>query len=198
MSDFLIDDNWKIGNVNINGRLVLAPMAGVTDLPFRMLCKEYGADLLYTEMVSAKGVFYKSKNTWPLMDTDEMEHPIALQLFGSEPGIMGEMAAKIEEELETGTGIAEKTGGGNIDIFDINMGCPVNKVVNNGEGSALMKNIPLAAEIVEAMVKRVNKPVIAKIRKGFKKDEETAVDMAKALEQAGASAIAVHGLQENV
>lgn len=168
-----------IGNVKLDGNIILAPMAGVTDLPFRIICREMGADLVCSEMVSAKGIFYNSKNTEALLATDEKEGPLSLQLFGSDPDIISEMAKKIEHR--------------SFSILDINMGCPVPKVVNNAEGSALMENIPLASQIVEKTVKAINKPVTVKIRKGFHRNDETAVDMAKALEQAGASAIAVHG-----
>lgn len=169
--------SFRIGNVEIPGDLALGPMAGITDLPFRLLCKEQGAALLYTEMVSAKGVMYHNKNTRDLIATTPKEHPIALQLFGEDPQIMAEQAKVLEEEP--------------FDFFDINMGCPVPKVVNNGEGSALMKNPDRVAEIVSAMVKAQRKPVLVKIRKGF--TEPNAVIVAKAAEQAGASAIAVHG-----
>lgn len=169
----------KIGNIDIKGKLALGPMAGVTDLPFRILCKEQGVDLLYTEMVSAKGILYQNKNTEALVTVDEREHPIALQLFGSDPQIMGDMAKQIEER--------------NFDILDINMGCPVPKIVNNGEGSALLKNPLLIERIVSSIVKSIKKPVTVKIRKGFYKDECCAVEAAKAAEQGGAAAIAVHG-----
>lgn len=174
-----IDEPWKIGNVSVPGKLILAPMAGVTDLPFRLLCKEKGADLIYTEMVSAKGIYYNSKNTEALLEVQEEERPVALQLFGSDPDIISSMAARIEHR--------------NFDIVDINMGCPVPKVVNNGEGSALLKNIPLAEEIIRKTVKAIAKPVTVKFRKGFLDGEEQAVDMAKAAEAAGAAAVAVHG-----
>lgn len=169
----------RIGNVEIDNNLILAPMAGVTDLPFRLLCKEQGCGLLYTEMVSAKAIQYKNKNTYALLEIEPEERPVALQLFGSEPDIMADTAARLEE--------------GPYDIFDINMGCPVPKIVNNGEGSALMKNPKLAAEIVAAMVKKVKKPVTVKFRKGFTDDSVNAVEFAKFLEQAGAAAVAVHG-----
>lgn len=172
-------DEWSIGGVTIPGRILLAPMAGVTDLPFRLLCKEKGADLIYTEMVSAKGLYYNSKNTGALMEIREEERPAALQLFGSDPDIISGMARQIEER--------------NFDILDLNMGCPVPKVVNNGEGSALLNDIPLAAEIVRKTVKAINKPVTVKFRRGFRDGEEQAVEMAKALEDAGAAAVAVHG-----
>ncbi len=174
-----VNESWQIGSVNIPGKLILAPMAGVTDLPFRLLCKEKGADLIYTEMVSAKGIYYNSKNTEALLEVREEERPVALQLFGSDPDIVSSMAARIEER--------------NFDILDINMGCPVPKVVNNGEGSALMKNIPLAAEIIRKTVKATKKPVTVKFRRGFLNGEEQAVDLAKAAEEAGASAVAIHG-----
>lgn len=154
-------------------------MAGVTDLPFRLLCKEMGADLVYTEMVSAKGLYYNSKKTEALMEIREQERPAAVQLFGSDPDIISSMAAQIEEW--------------NFDILDINMGCPVPKVVNNGEGSALLNNIPLAEEIVRKTVNAINKPVTVKFRKGFRDGEEQAVEMAQAVEAAGAAAVAVHG-----
>ncbi len=168
----------KIGTVEIPGNLILAPMAGVTDLPFRLLCKEQGADLIYTEMVSAKGIYYNNKNTKPLLEISPKEHPVSLQLFGSDPYIMAEMAKRIEEL--------------DFEILDINMGCPVPKIVNNGDGSALMKNPKLAGQIVEAVVKAVNKPVTVKIRKGFYREENTAAEFAKVLEESGAAAIAVH------
>ncbi len=169
--------SFYIGNKRIETDLALGPMAGITDLPFRLLCKEQGAGLLYTEMVSAKGVMYHNPNTAPLIATEPAEHPIALQLFGADPVILSEQAAALEPLA--------------FDFFDINMGCPVPKVVNNGEGSALMKNPKLVYEIVHAMVKAQSKPVTVKIRKGF--HEDNAVDIAKAAEDAGAAAIAVHG-----
>lgn len=169
----------QIGNVTLEGNIVLAPMAGVTDLPFRLLCKEQGADLVCTEMVSAKGIYYNNKNTEEILHIEEQERPVSLQLFGSDPDIISEMAKRIEYR--------------NFDILDINMGCPVPKIVNNKEGSALMQNIPLAAEIVRKTVRAIEKPVTVKIRKGFRRGEVQAVEMARALEEAGASAIAVHG-----
>lgn len=169
----------KIGNIEIGNNLILAPMAGVTDLPFRLLCKEQGCGLLYSEMVSAKAILYNNKNTLELLKVEEKEYPIALQLFGSEPETMAEAAKRLEE--------------GSFDFFDINMGCPVPKVVNNNEGSALMKNPKLAGEIVEAMVKAVKKPVTVKFRAGFTKETINAVSFAKVMEASGASAIAVHG-----
>ena len=167
----------KIGNISLDGNIVLAPMAGVTDLPFRLLCKEQGADLICTEMVSAKGIFYNNKNTEDLLRIDDRERPVSLQLFGSDPDIISEMAKKIEHR--------------NFDILDINMGCPVPKVVNNGEGSALLKNIPLAAKIIEKTVKAIDKPVTVKFRKGFGADEVQAIEMAKAAEAGGADALSL-------
>lgn len=169
----------KIGNVTLDNNLILAPMAGVTDLPFRLLCKEQGAALCCMEMVSAKGIYYNNKNTESLLTVDERERPVSLQLFGSDPDIMAAMAAKIEHR--------------NFDILDINMGCPVPKVVNNGDGSALMKNPKLAGEIIEKMVKVIDKPVTVKIRKGFDDEHINAVEMAHIAQESGAAAVAVHG-----
>ena len=170
---------FKIGNVELKSRLVLAPMAGVTDLPFRLLCREQGCGLLCMEMVSAKAIQYHNKNTQALLQIDERENPVSLQLFGSDPQILGTIAAQIEELP--------------FDILDINMGCPVPKVVNNGEGSALMKNPELVREIVTAVSKAVHKPVTVKIRKGFDDSCINAVEIAKIAEDSGAAAIAVHG-----
>ena len=169
----------QIGNVTLENNLVLGPMAGVTDLPFRLLCKEQGAGLLCMEMVSAKGIYYNNKNTEQLLAIDEREHPVSLQLFGSDPEIMSEMAKKIEERP--------------FDILDINMGCPVPKVVNNGDGSALMKNPVLAGKIIEKTARAIKKPVTVKIRKGFDDAHINAVEMAKVAEASGAAAIVVHG-----
>ena len=169
----------KIGTIQLKHGIALGPMAGVTDLPYRVLCKEMGCELLYTEMVSAKAIYYKNKNTKPLLEVDKTEHPIAVQLFGSDPKLIAEMAKQLEE--------------GPYDIFDVNMGCPVPKVVNNGEGSALMKNPKLAAEILAELVKTVKKPVTVKFRKGFTESTVNAVEFAKAAEASGVSAIAVHG-----
>lgn len=168
-----------IGNVELKNNVILAPMAGVTDLPFRVLCKEQGAGLLYMEMVSAKAIYYGSKNTEELMKISPAEMPVSLQLFGSDADIMADMAKKIEEKPFA--------------VLDINMGCPVPKVVNNGEGSALMKNPKLAEEIITKMVKAVKKPVTVKIRKGFDEAHLNAVEMAKIAEASGAAAVAVHG-----
>ena len=169
----------KIGNVRLENPYILAPMAGVTDLPFRLLCKEMGAGLICMEMVSAKAISFHNKNTEKLMEIEEKERPVSMQLFGSEPDLIAKMAAQIEERP--------------FDILDLNMGCPVPKVVNNGEGSALMKNPKLAAEIVRKIAKAIQKPLTVKIRKGFDEAHSNAVEMAKYLEDAGAAAIAVHG-----
>ena len=169
----------QIGNVSLDGNLILAPMAGVTDLPYRILCKEQGASLVYTEMISAKGIYYNNKNTEKLWEIDESERPASLQLFGSDPELMADMARKID--------------GRNFDILDINMGCPVPKVVNNGEGSALMKNPWLAGKIIRAVSDATDKPLTVKFRKGFGKNDNTAVEFAKMAEANGAAAVAVHG-----
>lgn len=169
----------QIGSVTLPNNLILAPMAGVTDLPFRLLCKEQGAGLLCMEMISAKAILYKNKNTEELMAIDPRENPVSLQLFGSDPDIVSQIAHQIEDRP--------------FDILDINMGCPVPKIVNNGEGSALMKNPPLAEEIIRKCVKAIDKPVTVKIRKGFDDEHVNAVEMAKRAEAAGAAAIAVHG-----
>ena len=169
----------KIGNVEMQNPLVLAPMAGVTDLPFRVLCKEQGAGLICMEMVSAKAILYKNKNTEDLMTIHPGEHPVSLQLFGSDPEILAQIAAQIEERP--------------FDILDFNMGCPVPKGVINGEGSALMKDPALVRKIVTGMVKAVKKPVTVKIRKGFNEESANAVEIAKILEDCGVAAIAVHG-----
>ena len=168
-----------IGNVTLENNLILAPMAGVTDLPFRLLCKEQGAGLLCTEMISAKAIHFKNKNTKSLMRILPEERPVSLQLFGSEPDLMAEIAAQIEDEP--------------FDILDINMGCPVPKVVNNQEGSALMKNPKLVGEIVSKMASAIKKPLTVKIRKGFTEGSVNAVEIAKIIEASGAAAIAVHG-----
>ena len=169
----------KIGNVTIEHPVILGPMAGVTDLPFRVLCHEQGAGLVCTEMVSAKAILYKNRNTAALMETDPTEHPVSLQLFGSDPDSVAEAAAMIEDRP--------------FEILDFNMGCPVPKVVNNREGSALMKDPVRAAAILSAVVKKIRKPVTVKIRKGFNLESVNAVEVAKRLEDAGVSAIAVNG-----
>ena len=169
----------KIGNVELDNNLVLAPMAGVTDMSFRQLCREQGCGLLVTEMVSAKAILYKNRNTKDLMAIGEGERPVSLQLFGSDPEIVSDIAHQVED--------------GPYDIIDLNMGCPVPKIVGNGEGSALMKNPKLVFEIVSQLVKAIEKPVTVKIRKGFDDDHINAVEIAKIAEEAGASAVAVHG-----
>ena len=169
----------KIGNVELENRYILGPMAGVTDLPFRLLCREQGAGLLCMEMVSAKAIYYNNRNTESLLEIHPNEKPVSLQLFGSDPKIMSEMAKRIEERPFA--------------ILDVNMGCPVPKVVKNGEGSALMKDPKLVYEIVSALVKAIEKPVTVKIRKGFDDDHVNAVEIARIAEEAGAAAVAVHG-----
>ena len=169
----------KIGNVLLENRYILGPMAGVTDLPFRLLCKEQGAGLLCMEMVSAKAILYNNKNTESLLAIHPEELPVSLQLFGSDPKIVSEMAKRIEERP--------------FSILDINMGCPVPKVVRNGEGSALMKDPKLVYELVSAVVKAIRKPVTVKIRKGFDEEHVNAVEIARIIEEAGAAGVAVHG-----
>ena len=169
----------QIGNVKLENDLILGPMAGVTDLPFRLLCKEQGAGLLCMEMVSAKGIMYNNKNTKFLLTIDERERPVSLQLFGSDADIISEQAKRIEELP--------------FDILDINMGCPVPKIVNNGDGSALMKNPLLAGEIIDKTARAIQKPVTVKIRKGFDEEHINAVEMAHIAQESGAAAIAVHG-----
>ncbi|MGN1165888.1 MAG: tRNA dihydrouridine synthase DusB [Lachnospiraceae bacterium] len=168
-----------IGNVELDNPYILAPMAGVTDLPFRLLCKEQGAGLLCMEMISAKALQYKNKNTKALLTIHPDEHPVSLQLFGSDPEIISQIAHEIEELP--------------FQILDINMGCPVPKIVKNGEGSALMNQPRLVYEIVSKTVKAIKKPVTVKIRKGFDDDHVNAVEIAKIIEEAGAAAVAVHG-----
>lgn len=170
---------WKIGEIQMENPFVLAPMAGVTDLPFRKLCKEQGAGLICTEMVSAKAISFHNKNTEALMEMDPSEHPVSLQLFGSEPELMAEVAKSIEERP--------------FEILDINMGCPVPKVVNNGEGSALLKNPKLIGKIIKAVSGAIRKPVTAKMRIGFEGYPVDPVEIAKIMEDSGAAAIAVHG-----
>jgi len=168
-----------IGNVTLNNNVVLAPMAGVTDLPFRLLCKEQGAGLICMEMVSAKAIYYNNKNTEDLMEIHPQEMPVSLQFFGSDPDIMSEMAKRVEERPFA--------------FLDVNMGCPVPKVVNNGEGSALMKNPKLVEAILTKMVKAIEKPVTVKIRKGFNDTSVNAVEIARIAESCGVAAVAVHG-----
>ena len=169
----------KIGNVELANPYILAPMAGVTDLPFRLLCKEQGAGLLCMEMISAKAIQYKNKNTRALLEIHPKEEPVSLQLFGSDPDVISEIAKEIEELPFA--------------ILDINMGCPVPKIVRNGEGSALMNQPKQVYEIVKKTVKAIRKPVTVKIRKGFNDESINAVEIAKIIEDAGASAVAVHG-----
>lgn len=169
----------QIGNVALENNLILAPMAGVSDLPFRLLCREQGAGLVCMEMVSAKAILYKNRNTEELLTIDPKEHPVSLQLFGSDPDIISEIARQIEERP--------------FDILDLNMGCPVPKVVNNGDGSALMKNPRLAGEIIEKTARAIKKPLTVKIRKGFDDAHVNAVELAHIAQESGAAAVAVHG-----
>lgn len=169
----------RIGNIFLENNVILAPMAGVTDLPFRLLCHEQGAGCAVTEMVSAKAILYNNQNTKELLRIHPEEGPVSVQLFGSDPEIMGEIAARIEEGPQA--------------IIDVNMGCPVPKIVNNGEGSALMKQPDLAEKILTAMVRAVKKPVTVKFRKGFNDSTVNAVDFAKMAESCGVAAVAVHG-----
>lgn len=165
--------------MDFRNKIILAPMAGISDLPFRLLCKEQGCDILYTEMISAKGMYYNNKNTGPLLMTDTREEPIGVQLFGSEPALIAEQAKRMEDK--------------GFSFIDINMGCPVPKIVNNGEGSALMKHPKLAGDIVAAVVHACALPVTVKIRAGFARDTVNAPEIARIVEDAGAAAVAVHG-----
>lgn len=169
----------RIGDVVLKNNVILAPMAGVSDLPFRLLCARQGAGMVCMEMVSAKAIYYKNKNTDSLMEIDPQEGRVSLQLFGSDADIISEMAKKIEDRP--------------FSVLDINMGCPVPKVVNNGEGSALMKDPVLAGRIIEKTVRAVQKPVTVKIRKGFDEAHVNAVEMAHIAQESGAAAVAVHG-----
>ena len=169
----------KIGNVELENPYVLAPMAGVTDLPFRLLCKEQGAGLLCMEMISAKALQYNNRNTKALLEIDTRECPVSLQLFGADPDIISEQAKRIEELP--------------FQILDINMGCPVPKVVRNGEGSALMNQPKRVYDIVYKTVRAIQKPVTVKIRKGFNDESVNAVEIARIIEEAGGAAVAVHG-----
>ena len=169
----------KIGNVELKNKYILGPMAGVTDTAFRIICSELGAGLVCAEMVSAKAISYHNKNTVSMLRTEESEHPVSMQLFGSEPDILGEVTAALQDE--------------DFEIIDLNMGCPVPKVAGNGEGSALMKDPELAGKILKAMVDNSpKKPVTVKIRKGWDANSVNAVEIAKIAEDAGVSAIAVH------
>lgn len=169
----------KIGDVELKNNIILAPMAGITDLPFRIICEEYSnPGLVYTEMLSSKAIYYNDEKTKKLMNTAGEKRPIAFQIFGSDPQIMGETAKMISDDA---------------DIIDINMGCPAPKVVKNGDGSKLLQNPSLIGDIVREVVKSTNKPVTVKMRKGWDKDNVNALEIAKIIEDAGASAIAIHG-----
>lgn len=169
----------KIGNIELKNNVILAPMAGVSDLPFRLLCQKQGAGMTCMEMISAKAILYNNKNTESLLAIHEDEECVSCQLFGNDPKIMAEIAKRIEEKP--------------FSVLDINMGCPVPKIVNNHEGSYLMKNPDLVYEIVKAVSEAVSKPVTVKIRKGFDEEHINAVEVAKAAEAGGAKAVAVHG-----
>ena len=169
----------KIGNVELENNLILAPMAGVTDLPYRLICRSMGCGMVVTEMVSAKDILYKNKNTKTLLEVLPQERPAAVQLFGSDPDILGEIAAQIED--------------GPYDMIDFNMGCPVPKIVGNGEGSALMREPKKVEQILSSMVRHVKKPVTVKFRKGFNDTSVNAVEIAKIAESCGVAAVAVHG-----
>ncbi|HFL2571157.1 TPA: tRNA dihydrouridine synthase DusB [Clostridioides difficile] len=169
----------KIGNLELKNKVFLSPMAGVTDLPFRLICKEQGCGLLYTEMINGKALCYDDENTKKMLKIEEEEHPVTVQIFGSEPEFMGR-AAEIMNDYSN-------------EILDINMGCPAPKVVKNGDGSALMKNPKLAEEVLRAVVKNSKKPVTLKIRKGWDDNSVNAVEIAKIAEDCGISALAIHG-----
>lgn len=168
----------KIGNVELNNNVILAPMAGITDLAFRKICKDCGAGLVETEMVSAKAIYYNDEKTLKMINTDGEKRPISIQIFGNEPEIMAEAAKFLQDKA---------------DIIDINMGCPAPKVVKNGDGSKLLLNLDLVYEIVKRVVEVSKVPVTVKIRKGWDEENIVAVEAAKAIEKAGASAITVHG-----
>ncbi|WP_422485675.1 tRNA dihydrouridine synthase DusB [Gudongella sp. DL1XJH-153] len=170
----------NIGNFHIENKLMLAPMAGVTDLAFRIICKEMGVGLTVTEMVSVKGIYYKDKKTDSLTTIDPRERPVSLQIFGSEPDIMAHVARENLNDRK------------DIDLIDINMGCPAPKIVKNGDGSALMKDPKLAARLIKSVVDASNKPVTVKIRKGWDKDSINGVEIAKIAEDSGAAAVTVH------
>ena len=169
----------KIGNVQLDNEVFLSPMAGVTDLPFRTICKEKGCGMLYTEMINAKALCYDDENTKKMLRMDKDEHPVAVQIFGSDPEFMGKAAIIMNQYPN--------------EILDINMGCPAQKVIKNGDGSALMRNPKLAAEVLTAVVKNSEKPVTLKIRKGWDDDSVNAVEIAKIAEECGISALAIHG-----
>lgn len=168
-----------IGNVKIENNIFLAPMAGITDMPFRLLCKEQGCGLVYTEMVSAKGMYYNDDKSKKIALINNKERPACVQIFGSEPDVMAEIARNLDSS--------------NADIIDINMGCPTPKITKSGEGSALTLDLPLAARIIKAVTSATSKPVTVKTRKGWDDSTITAVEMAKIAEENGAKAIAVHG-----
>lgn len=168
----------KIGDVEINNNIFLAPMAGISDMPFRILCKEKGAGLVYTEMVSSKGMFYDDRKTKKLMEIDDKERPVAVQIFGSDPQIMGEIAKEVSKEA---------------DIIDINMGCPAPKVTKNGEGSRLLLDLDLIDKITKSVIQNSSVPVTIKIRKGWDDEHITAVEVAKIAEKNGIAAITIHG-----
>ena len=167
-----------IGNVELDNNILLAPMAGVTDLPFRRICKECGAGLVETEMVSAKAIFYGDDKTVSMLNTSEEKRPISMQIFGNEPDVMARATEFLNDRA---------------DIIDINMGCPAPKVVKNGDGSKLLLDLDLVSEIVRSVVAVAKVPVTVKIRKGWDEDHIVAVEAAKRIEAAGASAITVHG-----
>ncbi|MDY2737154.1 tRNA dihydrouridine synthase DusB [Intestinibacter sp.] len=169
----------NIGNVSLDNRVFLSPMAGVTDLPFRLICKQKGCGMLYTEMINAKALCYNDENTKKMTKIEDEEHPIAIQIFGSEPEYMGRATEILNSHPN--------------EILDINMGCPAPKVVKNGDGSALMRNPKLAEEVMKAVVKNSTKPVTLKIRKGWDDQSINAVEIAKIAEQSGISAVAIHG-----
>lgn len=171
----------RIGNIELKNKLVLAPMAGITDLPFRLLCKEMGADLVFTEMVSAKGIYYGDENTKNLSQTDSKERPVAMQIFGSDPMIMANVVENYINHRD------------DIDIIDINMGCPAPKIVKNNDGCALMKDPELVREIIRNIVKVSKKPLTIKIRKGWDNESINGIEIAKIAEEEGVSAITVHG-----
>ena len=169
----------EIGNVSLDNRVFLSPMAGVTDLPFRLICKQKGCGMLYTEMINAKALCYNDENTKKMTKIEDEEHPIAIQIFGSEPEYMGRATEILNSHPN--------------EILDINMGCPAPKVVKNGDGSALLRNPKLAEEVMKAVVKNSTKPVTLKIRKGWDDQSINAVEIAKIAEQSGISAVAIHG-----
>lgn len=172
-------ETWTIGNVSISGKAILAPMAGVSDIAYRLLAKEHGASMVCTEMVSAMGIKYKNERTHDLLRMEKVEHPVSMQIFGSDP-----------EAIALGAKVVANTGA---DIVDINMGCPVKKVVSSGDGSALMKTPDLAARVAEAAVNAVDVPVTVKMRIGWDNEHINVVDFAKRIESTGVSAVAVHG-----